>query len=250
MALRILVAEDEYITGFDLCDTFEEAGYEVEGPHAGMCSAMLACQKERPDLALLDIELADGLSLELAQKLLEQAALEYIERQDRFRRSMEKRIAQGFSARGDLPRIDSSIANVRTRLASFRRDRASAEAQYLSLTGHDAPAALARAPLPRIDVEAPDMLEDIVMRSPIVMRADATTPWQRLLYNGLHSLDFAPLLARPALRTGLIVGLSLLGVALCITSCVVAWRVLVPRRRRAARSSAATVRAAEGAWTA
>lgn len=84
----------------------------------------------------------------------------------------------------------------------------------------------------------------------IVMRADATTPWQRLLYNGLHSLDFAPLLARPALRTGLIVGLSLLGVALCITSCVVAWRVLVPRRRRAARSSSATVRAAEGAWTA
>ncbi|MFN3438020.1 MAG: PepSY domain-containing protein [Acidovorax sp.] len=84
----------------------------------------------------------------------------------------------------------------------------------------------------------------------IVMRADASTPWQRLLYNGLHSLDFAPLLARPALRTGLIVGLSLLGVALCITSCVVAWRVLVPRRRRAARSSSAAVRAAEGAWTA
>lgn len=84
----------------------------------------------------------------------------------------------------------------------------------------------------------------------IVMRADATTPWQRLLYNGLHSLDFAPLMARPALRTGLIVGLSLLGVALCITSCVVAWRVLVPRRRRAARPSAAIVRTAEGAWTA
>ncbi len=84
----------------------------------------------------------------------------------------------------------------------------------------------------------------------IVMRADASTLWQRLLYNGLHSLDFAPLLARPALRTGLIVGLSLLGVALCITSCVVAWRVLVPRRRRAARSSSATVRTAEGAWTA
>jgi DNA-binding response OmpR family regulator len=72
MALRILVAEDEYITGFDLCDTFEEAGYEVEGPHAGISAAMLACQKERPDVALLDIELADGLSLELAQKLLDE----------------------------------------------------------------------------------------------------------------------------------------------------------------------------------
>jgi DNA-binding response OmpR family regulator len=71
MALRILVAEDELITGFDLCDTFEEAGYEVEGPHAGISSAMLACQKEKPDLAILDIELLDGLTYELAQKLLD-----------------------------------------------------------------------------------------------------------------------------------------------------------------------------------
>lgn len=72
MALRILVAEDEFITAFDLCDTFEEAGYEVEGPHAGISSAMLACQKIKPDLALLDIELVDGHSLELAQKLLDE----------------------------------------------------------------------------------------------------------------------------------------------------------------------------------
>jgi DNA-binding response OmpR family regulator len=71
MALRILVAEDEFVTAFDLCDTFEEAGYEVEGPHAGISSAMLACQKERPDLALLDVELADGLTFELAQKLID-----------------------------------------------------------------------------------------------------------------------------------------------------------------------------------
>lgn len=72
MALRILVAEDEFVTAFDLCDTFEEAGYEVEGPHAGISSAMLACQKGRPDCALLDIELADGLTYELAQKLLDE----------------------------------------------------------------------------------------------------------------------------------------------------------------------------------
>lgn len=70
MVLRILVAEDEFVTAFDLCDTFEEAGYEVEGPHAGISSAMLACQKEKPDLAILDIELADGLTYELAQKLI------------------------------------------------------------------------------------------------------------------------------------------------------------------------------------
>jgi DNA-binding response OmpR family regulator len=70
MALRILVAEDEFVTAFDLCATFEEAGYEVEGPHAGISSAMLACQKERPDLAILDSELIDGPTFELARRLI------------------------------------------------------------------------------------------------------------------------------------------------------------------------------------
>lgn len=85
----------------------------------------------------------------------------------------------------------------------------------------------------------------------IVMRADATTPWQRVLYNGLHSLDFAPLLARPLLRTALVVGLSLLGIALCVTSCVIAWRVFVPARRRKARAASqpAVGDSSQGTWT-
>lgn len=72
MGLRILVAEDEFVTAFDLCDTFEEAGYEVEGPHAGICSVMRACAREKPDLAILNVELADGLVYELAQSLLDE----------------------------------------------------------------------------------------------------------------------------------------------------------------------------------
>jgi len=68
--------------------------------------------------------------------------------------------------------------------------------------------------------------------SRVLLRADASNRWQRVLYNGLHSFDFAPLLARPLLRDTLIVALSLLGTALCVTSCVIAWRVLVPRRRK------------------
>ncbi|MBU2587976.1 MAG: response regulator [Alphaproteobacteria bacterium] len=71
MGLRILVAEDEFITAVDLCDTFEEAGYEIEGPHAGISAALLACQKHKPDLAILDIELTDGLTYELAQTLID-----------------------------------------------------------------------------------------------------------------------------------------------------------------------------------
>lgn len=72
MSHRILVAEDELIVAFDLCDTVAEAGFEIEGPHAGISDAMLAFQKEKPDLAILDIELDDGIVFPLAQKLADE----------------------------------------------------------------------------------------------------------------------------------------------------------------------------------
>ncbi|RYF39810.1 MAG: PepSY domain-containing protein [Comamonadaceae bacterium] len=71
----------------------------------------------------------------------------------------------------------------------------------------------------------------------VLMRQDVSNRVQRVLYNGLHSLDFRFLMERPWLRTSLIVLLSLLGIALSWTSCVVAWRVLVPRRRRGRRAA-------------
>ncbi|MBH1943259.1 response regulator [Erythrobacter sp. YJ-T3-07] len=66
----ILIAEDETIVGLDLCHTIEEAGYEVEGPHADLNSAMLAFQKRRPDLAILDIRLNDTVVYPFAEKLI------------------------------------------------------------------------------------------------------------------------------------------------------------------------------------
>lgn len=69
MSQKILVAEDEMIVAFDLCDTVEEAGFQVEGPHAGISSAMLAFQKEKPALAILDVSLDDGNVFPLAKKL-------------------------------------------------------------------------------------------------------------------------------------------------------------------------------------
>ena len=72
MGQKILVAEDEMIVAFDLCDTVEEAGYQVEGPHAGITSAMLACQREKPDLAILDVSLDDGTVYPLAKRLQEE----------------------------------------------------------------------------------------------------------------------------------------------------------------------------------
>ena len=65
----ILIAEDEHI-GLDLSDTMTEAGYEVEGPYDDLPSAMLAFQKRRPDLAILDIRLHDTVVYPFAEKLI------------------------------------------------------------------------------------------------------------------------------------------------------------------------------------
>lgn len=66
----ILVAEDEAIIAHDLCDTVEEAGFIVSGPFDDASSAMLAFQKHKPDLAILDINLAGGTAYSLAEKMM------------------------------------------------------------------------------------------------------------------------------------------------------------------------------------
>ena len=68
--LRVLVAEDELIVGYDLCDTVSEAGYIVEGPFDDLSSAMLAYQKTKPDIAILDVQLGDGIVYPLAEQMM------------------------------------------------------------------------------------------------------------------------------------------------------------------------------------
>ena len=66
----VLVAEDEMIIGVDLCDTVEEAGYEVAGPFDTASSAIDALEQRTPDLAILDVRLDDGEVFPLAEKLM------------------------------------------------------------------------------------------------------------------------------------------------------------------------------------
>lgn len=66
----VLVAEDEAIIGFDLCNTVEEAGCQVEGPWPTLASATRSFEERRPDLAILDINLGSEEVFPLADKLL------------------------------------------------------------------------------------------------------------------------------------------------------------------------------------
>ena len=68
----VLVAEDEMIIGVDLCDTVEEAGFDVEGPYDTAQSAIASLDRRTPDLAILDINLDDGEVFPLAEKLMAQ----------------------------------------------------------------------------------------------------------------------------------------------------------------------------------
>ncbi len=64
----------------------------------------------------------------------------------RYRLSLMERIMQGVTAEADVARIDSAIAGVDTRLATYRRQLAGAEARFQELTGQPAPATLYRSP--------------------------------------------------------------------------------------------------------
>ena len=54
---RILVVEDEFIVAFDLCETVEATGYEVDGPHGSLSDGIAAVTDQMPDCAILDVRL-------------------------------------------------------------------------------------------------------------------------------------------------------------------------------------------------
>lgn len=61
---RVVVVDDEPIIRMDLVSILENAGHEVVGQGIDGFEAIDLCQKERPDVVLLDIrmEMLDGLS--------------------------------------------------------------------------------------------------------------------------------------------------------------------------------------------
>jgi two-component system, response regulator PdtaR len=61
---RLLVADDEHLIASDLAETLRALGYEVIGPAADGVEAIALCEREQPDMALLDIRMAkkDGMA--------------------------------------------------------------------------------------------------------------------------------------------------------------------------------------------
>lgn len=87
--------------------------------------------------------------------------------------AIDRRIAEGVSARSDRVRVDGAVAASRARLAGYRRGQASAEARFGELLGAP-PARLLRAPVARTVTDLKgDALEQVVDAAPAVRAAQA-----------------------------------------------------------------------------
>ena len=71
MAPRILVADDDALLSMLIGDWLNEAGCDIVGPAASVASALRLVEQEgeRIDGALIDVQLADGVSYPLADVL-------------------------------------------------------------------------------------------------------------------------------------------------------------------------------------
>lgn len=69
---RVLIVEDELLIALDMEDALITAGHEVVGLAADMHQAMELAETYRPDLAIMDVNLARGTSgIETARRLRE-----------------------------------------------------------------------------------------------------------------------------------------------------------------------------------
>jgi CheY-like chemotaxis protein len=60
--MRILIVEDEPLIALMLNVVLEDEGHEVSGPASTASEALALCEAALPDLALLDIDLREGLN--------------------------------------------------------------------------------------------------------------------------------------------------------------------------------------------
>lgn len=64
-----MIVEDQALIGMSLEASLEEAGFTVVGPFMSCAQAMQWLEHNSPDLAVLDVMIKDGTSLQIASEL-------------------------------------------------------------------------------------------------------------------------------------------------------------------------------------
>ena len=74
---KILIADDDRLVLFTLAEGLREAGFEVVEASDGV-QALVLCQSESPDLAMLDIRMPNLDGLELARRLRDETSVPFL----------------------------------------------------------------------------------------------------------------------------------------------------------------------------
>jgi DNA-binding response OmpR family regulator len=69
----VLVVDDDFILAMDARDALEDMGLAVVGPFSGVDLALASLQENRPDVAVVDLNLGSGPSFDLVRALTAQA---------------------------------------------------------------------------------------------------------------------------------------------------------------------------------
>jgi outer membrane protein, adhesin transport system len=105
---------------------------------------------------------------------LTELAEHFIGQNEKLRKDVEFRIAQGVAAPVERARIDSATASARLRLAQYQREYQNARARFKELFAIDAPSRIVRAPAPELERLSDDALAERAAASAPVRVAEAT----------------------------------------------------------------------------
>ena len=73
LAPTVLILDDQQLIAFEMTKLLEKNGFEVIGPFANVSTALARIKEEKPDLAILDINMGDGTTSEfLADEMMAQ----------------------------------------------------------------------------------------------------------------------------------------------------------------------------------
>lgn len=75
--LRVLVLDDEVLVALDLADMLEEMGCRPVGPFYRAEAALAALENDRPDFAMLDVNLGRGTTSEPVARRLEELGVPF-----------------------------------------------------------------------------------------------------------------------------------------------------------------------------
>ena len=116
--MRVLVVEDEFLVALELEEMVERLGFRVVGPAPTVAKARSLLERERPNVALLDVNLGGERSTPIAE-ILRQQGIPFVLTTGYDRSQLSE------PALIDAPRLSKPVDPERLRHALARHDGAS-----------------------------------------------------------------------------------------------------------------------------